>query len=169
MRNMESIESFFVLFILGIWIVYSIWYVVSNKYIKALYRIIKNTFIDTYKYSLDLLTAMFLLVFYLEFVIRKFIWKEFAVVSLIERNPINNFELVMIFATAILMVGSIIWWTNKTQKIVKDSLLKIQYDNGAVTITMRLICFILYIIFHMLILLPMFTYGLVGVFGNPQV
>ncbi|WP_026478325.1 hypothetical protein [Alkaliphilus transvaalensis] len=165
---MENIEAIFALFLLGVWITYSIWYVISNEQFKILCSIIKNTFIETYKYSLNLLTGMFLIIFYLEFIIRKFISREFSVVSLMERNPINNLELVIILFLVILMIGSIIWWSNKTLKIVKENFLKIEYDNQPVTITIRLTCFFMYIIFHTGILLPMFSYGLAGVFGNPQ-
>ncbi len=166
---LEDIQVRIALFLLILWILYSFWYVVSKKQFGSLFNLIKDTFIETYKYSLNLLTLMFLIIFYTEIIVGVFIQKGFSVASIIERNPNNTFEFIMVFPTTILMVGSMIWWTNKIMKLVGNNFLRIQYDNQAVAVTMRLMSFVVFIFFHGLILLPMFTYGIVGAFGNPRV
>lgn len=148
--------------------IYSFWYLYKEKlYLQAITNI-WSMIIATFKSTLDLLTVLFLFVYYSELVIRQFYRHDFSVRQAFERNPENSTELIIFIIYIIVAIGSVVFWAFKVQKVATRFMTLFKFQSQIVSLTVGIYVFIIWIMVQIGILLPLYSYGIVGTFGGPS-
>ena len=160
-------ESIIIIISLLLVIVHTILYLIKNKLLVKTINQIFDMFRGTYSYSLKFLTVIFLISYYGELAARIFYSRSFTMTMLFTTNPNNVPELILYTIFILVCLGSIVFWTNRVLNVATNYILNIQYSSGIATFTVRIFASFLYICFQAIILIPLFSYGLAGIFGIP--
>lgn len=144
---------------------YTIWYVIRHNHLKLLWGIAKKMCIEAYKYSINFLTPIFLFVYYSESLLNSNLYFHKIKVKALLQNPQNATELILAFIYIFILIAAIVTWVKKVLALATGNLLQINFKNNFVTIVTRIILFMLFLKFMIILLMPLFIYGLLGNYG----
>lgn len=121
--------------------------------------------IETYKYSINFLTPIFLFVYYSESLLNKNLYSHKITVKSLLQNPQNATDLILVLIYLFVLIGATVIWAKKVLALANAYLLQINFENNFVTKVTRIFFLMLFIKFMIILLMPLFIYGLLGNYG----